>query len=98
MSIINIPLVVEDIDSWSDDAACKVSVHPSSWWYPEKDWSHLHPYVKAALAVCKECPVRQKWLGYSLVKEPYGIWGGMTEQQRETYRRHNNLPLLRWRN
>ena len=89
---------VEEVNNWEDEAACKTTKEvPSGWFYPEKGWTHLHPYVKAALAVCKECPVQLKCLEYALVKEPYGIWGGMTEQQREAYRRHNKMPALRWR-
>lgn len=89
---------VEEVHHWEEEAACKNQTDiPKEWFYPEKGWTHLHPYVRAALAVCKECPVQVKCLEYALVKEAYGVWGGMTEQQREAYRRHHRMPVLRWR-
>lgn len=37
-----------------------------------------------AKAVCAVCPVRQLCLEYALAQpEPYGIWGGMDEQERD---------------
>ena len=39
----------------------------------------------AAKQVCATCPVRRECLDHALVSgEPYGVWGGMTETERET--------------
>jgi len=36
-----------------------------------------------AKSICKVCPVRAECLRYALaIKEPYGIWGGLTESER----------------
>ncbi|MFG2045033.1 WhiB family transcriptional regulator, partial [Dactylosporangium sp. NPDC048998] len=36
-----------------------------------------------ALLVCAQCPIRARCRRYAIGnREPYGIWGGMTEQQR----------------
>ena len=36
-----------------------------------------------AKAICAECPVREDCLEYALrVREPHGIWGGLTEAER----------------
>lgn len=36
-----------------------------------------------AKAICRVCPVREECLETALaIKEPYGIWGGLTEQER----------------
>lgn len=35
-----------------------------------------------AIAVCRTCPIRSKCLMYAIEWEPFGIWGGMTENQR----------------
>lgn len=86
-----------DIREWADLGACKSSDVPASWWHPDIEWSHRHPYVKAAINVCQTCPVRKECLDYSLLHEPYGIWGGLSEQDRERKRRQLNLPLLKWR-
>jgi WhiB family redox-sensing transcriptional regulator len=36
-----------------------------------------------AIAICNTCPVKQQCLDHALsVPEVYGVWGGMTEEQR----------------
>jgi WhiB family redox-sensing transcriptional regulator len=38
---------------------------------------------RAATEVCPRCPVRTTCLTYSIeTEQPYGVWGGMTEQDR----------------
>jgi len=43
----------------------------------------------AAKAVCASCPVIAQCAKHALkVREPYGVWGGLSEDDREaTYRR-----------
>ncbi|MCW2535353.1 MAG: Transcription factor WhiB, partial [Modestobacter sp.] len=37
----------------------------------------------AAKAVCGRCPVLESCLQHALsVREPYGVWGGMSEEER----------------
>src|SRR3954447_15704349 len=39
---------------------------------------------RAAQAVCRTCPVMAACAAYALsVREPYGVWGGMSESDRE---------------
>jgi WhiB family redox-sensing transcriptional regulator len=39
----------------------------------------------AAKAVCSGCPVRRECRAHALsVQEPYGVWGGLSEHDRET--------------
>ena len=46
-----------------------------------------------AVRVCQACPVRAECLEYALRHdERFGVWGGMTEQQRRRLRRHRGLP------
>ena len=36
-----------------------------------------------AKSICKVCPVNVECLEYALtIREPYGIWGGLTETER----------------
>jgi len=38
-----------------------------------------------AKIVCSRCPVQDECLDYALtMREPYGIWGGLTEIERKT--------------
>ncbi|MFF3213706.1 WhiB family transcriptional regulator [Streptomyces sp. NPDC002886] len=39
----------------------------------------------AAKRVCADCPVRAACLEHALrTREPYGVWGGLTEEERRT--------------
>lgn len=39
---------------------------------------------RAAKAVCARCPVQQQCAAYAVANhEPYGVWGGLTETERE---------------
>ena len=43
---------------------------------------------RRAKAICAECVVRAECLDYSLeIKEPHGIWGGMSERERRQHRK-----------
>ena len=44
--------------------------------------------VAAAKAVCRGCPVRERCLVEALERLPYGIAGGLTEQERREVRAH----------
>ncbi|MHA6758045.1 WhiB family transcriptional regulator [Streptacidiphilus sp. PAMC 29251] len=38
---------------------------------------------QAAKQVCGHCPVREPCLQFALdAREPYGVWGGLTEEER----------------
>jgi len=42
----------------------------------------------AAKLICEGCPVRSRCLSWSLeMREPEGIWGGTTEEERRALRR-----------
>ncbi len=66
---------------------------PTEWWFPEFYRSmtavEKHETLKVAaraMKVCRECDVSVECLDYSLGHEPFGIWGGLDEQQRLTIR------------
>ncbi|MFC9435278.1 WhiB family transcriptional regulator [Nocardia sp. NPDC057030] len=42
--------------------------------------------ARRAKQICHSCPVRRQCRNYALtVNEPYGVWGGMTEDERRRY-------------
>lgn len=53
--------------------------------------------VMAAKAVCRRCPVRSSCLAEALRRMPYGIAGGLTEQERRHLRPATGLGAPRWR-
>lgn len=66
---------------WVDDAAC-LTADPELW-YIDKGGS-----ADPALRVCASCPVLDACFEYAVdTAERFGVWGGMTERQRDRYRR-----------
>lgn len=44
--------------------------------------------VDATIAMCRNCPVISPCLSFALARdEPYGVWGGLTYEDRRTLRR-----------
>jgi WhiB family redox-sensing transcriptional regulator len=71
---------VNRIESWRDSAAC-LSV-PRSVFFPVNTRSTSQE-TRAALAICRSCPVRAECLNSAINnREYYGIWGGTTEATR----------------
>lgn len=70
--------------TWRSQAACRSS--DASPFYPPSSTESKddrRAREAAARALCAQCPVRTPCLDYALfVKEPYGIWGGLTEVER----------------
>lgn len=66
---------------WAGEAKC--AGEPSIEFFPE---TPNRP--KRALALCGICPVQKQCLYHALTfPEEYGVWGGMTERERERLRR-----------
>lgn len=78
--------------TWRDDGACRD--HPElapDAWYPTAT-SIDDPEARAAITVCRACPVTAECLAYALAREDapgtrHGIWGGLTADQRSRLRR-----------
>lgn len=74
---------------WQENGACR-SVDPTWFFHPqnERGLSRLRR-DRQAKAVCASCQVRLECADYAIrAREPYGVWGGLTEEDREhIYRR-----------
>lgn len=75
------PLVVHW--EWQNQAACR-GMDSSVFFHPHDERnSAREDRITAAKAVCRRCPVIAQCLDYSIrVREPYGIWGGLSEAER----------------
>lgn len=72
---------------WMSDAAC--SGAPLDLFFPLPGQSH-----REAVAYCRQCPVRERCLDYALGypdRDLPGIWGGLSENQRNKLRRTRSL-------
>jgi WhiB family redox-sensing transcriptional regulator len=72
----------DDSGDWREQAACLN--HDPETWFPighvTKDDQAQAAYAKS---ICRRCPVRTQCLRDAVDKrEPYGIWGGLDENER----------------
>jgi WhiB family redox-sensing transcriptional regulator len=84
--ISRLPGPVADLWEWQYQGACR-RVDPSVFFHPEGERGPARRRRDdAAKAVCASCPVMQECRQHALtVREPYGVWGGMTEDEREVH-------------
>jgi WhiB family redox-sensing transcriptional regulator len=77
--------------TWQNEAVCQPTEYPHvdpEIFFPEPDEMDK---IRAAKALCAQCPVRQTCLDAALESgDTFGIRGGMTEEEREPL--HENLP------
>lgn len=78
---------------WRDDGACTGmtethgAAEVSAIFFPERGAS-----LRRAKAICAECPVRERCLEHALTQpEKYGVWGGLSEQERRVMRKERGL-------
>jgi WhiB family redox-sensing transcriptional regulator len=83
--ITRLPGPVADLWDWQLDGACR-GVSPEVFFHPEGERGPRRRNRDAqAKAVCSACPVMLECRSHALeVREPYGVWGGLTEAERET--------------
>jgi WhiB family redox-sensing transcriptional regulator len=76
---------VRPSDEWQDQALCRGN-HAHLFFPPstfEKKDERERREMRAK-AICNVCPVTVECTNYVLtIKEPFGIWGGMTESERK---------------
>ena len=71
---------------WQYEGACR-DLDSSMFFYPEGERGNARRRrASTAKAVCATCPVIEECRSHALAsREPYGIWGGMTEEERRSY-------------
>jgi WhiB family redox-sensing transcriptional regulator len=81
--ISRLPGPVADLWEWQLDGTCRAS-DPRLFFHPEGERGPARrDRDAAAKAVCASCPVMQHCRQHALtVREPYGVWGGLTEDDR----------------
>jgi WhiB family transcriptional regulator, redox-sensing transcriptional regulator len=70
---------------WQRDAACRGPAHSGAFYPPVHHETRDQRAQRELLAkaLCQTCPVRRACLEHALcTREPFGIWGGLTEHER----------------
>jgi WhiB family redox-sensing transcriptional regulator len=84
--ISRLPGPVADEWEWQFEGACR-DADPRLFFHPEGERGPARrERDSAAKAICASCPVLQKCRVHALtVREPYGVWGGMSEDERQQH-------------
>ncbi|MFG2823971.1 WhiB family transcriptional regulator [Kitasatospora sp. NPDC048365] len=97
MTVISrLPDAVHQEWDWQLRAACR-SEDAQLFFHPSGERGQAHDDREAAAKrICATCPVRTRCLEHALtVREPYGVWGGLTEDERRALRGRRVGPRLR---
>lgn len=70
---------------WQHQGACR-NLDTEMFFHPEGERGLARQRRSAAAKrICQTCPVADQCLEHALSsREPYGIWGGMTEEERRS--------------
>ena len=81
--ISRLPIPVMEEWEWQYNGACR-DLDPEAFFHPDGERGpRRRNRENAAKAVCASCPVIAACRAHALaVQEPYGIWGGLSEDDR----------------
>lgn len=83
-----------DEGGWRADAACRGE--DPELFFPVGSTGPAAAQVDGAKQICAQCPVREACLEFALrTGQNYGIWGGLTEDERRKLRRRRRAAARR---
>jgi WhiB family transcriptional regulator, redox-sensing transcriptional regulator len=79
-----LPRPVTDVWDWQMRGACR-EMDSALFFHPENERGPARADREAhAKQICRSCPVIEQCRAHSLaVREPYGVWGGLSESERD---------------
>ena len=82
-NIARLPQPLAEVYEWQFEGACR-DADPELFFSPESERGpRRRARERAAKTFCARCPVVRQCLEHALmVKEPYGVWGGLTTGER----------------
>ncbi len=100
-TVRRLPSPIADTWDWQRRGACR-GRDSAQFFHPDGErGSSRTRRERLAKAVCGGCPVRAECAAHALVvQEPYGVWGGFTENERLRLRERGVEDLIdrrRWR-
>lgn len=84
-----------------DTALASCQEHGVSVFYPIAEHAHMSSKIRSliltAKSICQTCQVVSPCLEYALANESYGIWGGMSETERQYERMKRGTIYQPWK-
>lgn len=82
--LTRLPGPISEVWDWQLRAACR-TLGSEVFFHPDNERGQSRSgRDSAAKAICATCPVIRECRAHALtVKEPYGVWGGLSEDDRE---------------
>lgn len=79
-----LPVPVTEIWDWQLQGSCR-GMDSRFFFHPEGERGNARAHREArAKEVCTTCPVLQQCRRHALsAQEPYGVWGGLSESERD---------------
>ena len=79
---------------WQYKGLCRTT-NPDTFFHPEGERGPARASREArAKQICRRCPVLDQCRRHALaVHEPYGVWGGLSESERDTIIRGHDRSL-----
>ncbi len=88
-----LPAPVTEVWDWQINGACRGL--DSAFFHPEGERGPARAARETrAKQICRGCPVLQRCRTHALnAHEPYGVWGGLSESERDTIIRNKDRTL-----
>ena len=84
--------------NWSKAECARLEIYTDLFYSVEEERSQVaYTYINSLRSICASCPIWKDCLSYAMDYEDYGLWGGMTSQERISMREPDKYPNQRSR-
>ena len=86
------------MSDWRDEGLCTDPAYSAEDWFPIGDGEASTAQAEAAKAICRTCPVVVICAAWALeTRQPHGVWGALSERDRERIWRAQSRQATRER-
>ena len=84
--------------NWNEAECRKLEIYTDLFYEVEEERSsNAYDHINALRGICASCPIWKDCLTYAFKNEQYGMWGGLTSQERTSMVHTNQYPNQRSR-
>jgi WhiB family redox-sensing transcriptional regulator len=83
---------------WEKAECRRLEIYTDLFYQVEEERStNAYDHINSLRAICASCPIWKECLTYAFANENYGMWGGMTSQERVSMSQPLSYPNQRVR-